>query len=265
MDSDSFTVDVILSMFLVFVRVSAVFMTAPFFSHRAYPIQVRLYFALITSIILFYVIPDQGALISTSDGTVFLFTAIVKEALVGFALGLVGQLVFAGIEMAGSLISLNTGLSFANMLDAATQRQNPVLANILTMVAIIVFLAIDGEKIYITALAKSYQIVPANDHNVHLAGLYLLDVAKYLFVLGVQLTSPFMISIFLMDVSLAIFARIMPQANLMFIALPVKMGVGVAMLMLILPYLPTVFDIMFQNMFQFMEDMLWNIRPVIGP
>lgn len=265
MGSELLTIDLILSGFLIFVRVSGVVMTAPFFNNSSFPMQVRLYFAMVVSILLFYVIPGESAFISASDGVIAIFVAIIAEALVGMAMGIVGQLVFAGFEMAGTLISYNTGLSFAVMMDSSTNKQNSIVANIMGMIAIIIFLSIDGDKIYLTAIAKSYQIVPAVDHNVHLAGTYMLEVATYLFVLGVQLTAPFMMAIFLLDVSLAIFGRIMPQANLMFIALPVKMGVGVSVFILILPYLPTAFDVIFQNLFFFLEGVLGNIVPTINP
>ena len=49
----------------------------------------------------------------------------------------------------------------------------------------------------------------------------------------------------------------------MFIALPIKMGVGVSMFMLVLPYLPVAFDIIFQNLFFFLEGMLGNIMPTL--
>ena len=55
----------------------------------------------------------------------------------------------------------------------------------------------------------------------------------------------------------------MPQADLMFIALPIKMGVGVSMFMLVLPYVPVAFDIIFQNLFFFLEGMLGNIMPTL--
>lgn len=263
MGADSLTIDAILSVFLIFVRVGGVVMTAPFFNNSAFPRQVRLYFAMVTTIVLFYVIPGEQAFVSANDGTLAVFIAITAEALVGMAMGMVGQLVFAGFEMAGTLISYNTGLSFAVMVDSSSERQNSIVANILGMIAVLVFLTIGGDKIYITALARSYEIVPAVDHNVHLAGPYMLDIAKYLFVVGVQLTSPFMMAIFLIDVCIAIFARIMPQANLMFISLPIKMGVGIAMFMLVLPYLPTAFDIVFQKLFFFLEGILGEIMP--GP
>lgn len=261
MGGESLTIDLILSGFLIFVRVAAVVMTAPFFSNGSFPMQVRLYFSMVVSILLFYVVPGENTFVRATDGTVEIFIAIAAELLVGAAMGMVGQLVFAGFEMAGTLISYKTGLSFAMMMDSSTNQQNSIVANILGMLAILIFLSIDGDKIYITALAKSYQIVPAVDHNVHLAGTYMLEVATYLFVLGVQLTAPFMMAIFLLDVSLAIFGRLMPQANLMFVALPIKLGVGVSIFMLVLPYLPTAFDVVFQNLFFFLEGLLGNIVP----
>lgn len=260
---DSLTIDMILSAFLIFVRVAALIMTGPFFNSAAFPRQVKLYFAVVTSVLLFFVIPSESAYVPANANRFFLVTAIFKEVLVGFALGLVGQLVFAGLEMAGMLISLNTGLSFANMLDAVTQKQNSVLSNLFTMIAVLVFLAIDGDKIYISALAKSFQLVPVNEAQIHLAGPYMLDIATYLFVIGVQIASPFIIVLFLLDVSLAIFARIMPQANMMFIALPIKFGVGIALLMLIIPYLPTSFEMMFQHLFDFLAKIMGHIAPAL--
>ncbi len=258
---DSYSIDLILSAFLVFVRVGALVMTAPFFNSAAFPVQIKIYLSLAITVMLFSVIPAEGAFVSASDGGVFLVMAILLEMLVGIALGLVGQLVFAGLEMAGMLISLNTALSFANMVDTMTQKQSAIISNLFTLIAVLVFLSIDGDKVYISALAKSFEVVPVNEAAIHLAGPYMLEVATYLFVIGVQITTPFIIVIFLLDVSLAIFARIMPQANMMFIALPIKVGVGIALLMLAIPYLPTAFEMMFLHLYDFIAEIIGVISP----
>lgn len=258
---DDLSIDLILSAFLVFTRVGALIMVGPFFRSAAFPMQVKLFFSLVTTVLIYFAIPGEGTFVSVQDGGIFLVQAIILEILVGVALGLVGQLVFAGLEMAGMLISLNTGLSFANMVDSSTQQQSMVLGNLFRMLAILVFLSIDGDKIYISALVKSFEVVPVNQAQIHLAGPFMLEIAKYLFVIGVQITSPFLIVLFLIDVSLAIFGRIMPQANLMFIALPVKFGVGIALLMLAIPYLPTAFNMMFQHITDFLMEIMMTIAP----
>lgn len=253
---ETLSIDLILSAFLVFVRVSALVMTAPFFSSAAFPAQIKIYLSVVTSVLLFSVIPSEGVFVTADAGGVFIVTAIIMEALVGIALGLIGQLVFAGLEMAGMLISLNSALSFANMVDTMTQKQSAIISNLFTLIAVLVFLSIDGDKVYISALAKSFELVPINEAEIHLAGPYMLEIATYLFVIGVQITTPFIIVIFLLDVSIAIFARIMPQANMMFIAFPIKVGVGLALLLLSIPYLPTAFEMMFLQLYDFIAELL---------
>ncbi|MCC5914325.1 MAG: flagellar biosynthetic protein FliR [Balneolaceae bacterium] len=256
-----FSIDFILAAFLIFVRVSSMVMTAPFFSSAAFPVQVKIFFSLITSILLYPVIPAENVMIPTESGAVFLATTIILEILVGVVLGLVGQLIFAGLELAGRLISLKIALAFADMVDTMTQQQSTIVSNLFSMLAILVFLSIDGDKVYLTALAKSFEVVPLNGAEIQHAGPYLLEVATFLFIIGVQITSPFLIVLFLLDLALAIFARIMPQANIMFIALPIKIGVGLMLLILVVPYLPVAFEMMFNRMYDFILELITIIMP----
>jgi flagellar biosynthesis protein FliR len=256
------SVEYILAAFLIFVRVSSMVMTAPFFNSASFPGMVKIFFSLITSILLFPAIPAENVMIPTDSGALFLVTTIVIEILVGVALGLIGQLIFAGLEMAGRLISLKIVLAFADVVDTMSQQQTTYISNLFTMLAVLVFLSIDGDKVYLNALVQSFEVIPVNEAQIHLVGPYFLDVATYLFVIGVQIASPFLVVLFLLDLSLAIFARIMPQANIMFIALPLKLGIGITLLMLAVPYLPAAFDMMFQRMFDFMLQLLDLLSPM---
>lgn len=255
------SIDYILAAFLIFVRVSSMMLTAPFFSSAAFPAQVKLFFALITSVLLYPVVPAQNILIDTDSGALFLLSAIIIEILVGAALGLVGQIIFAGLELAGRLISLKIALGFASVVDTMTQQQSTIVSNLFSMLAILVFLSIDGEKIYLMALVQSFEVVPLQQAQIELAGPFMLEIATYLFIIGVQITSPFLIVLFLIDLSLAIFARIMPQANIMFIALPIKIGVGFILLYLVAPYLPVAFEMMFTRLFDFLQEFIALLMP----
>lgn len=255
------SLDYILAAFLIFVRVSSMIMTAPFFSTAAFPAQIKVFFAIVTSILLYPVIPAQNVMIETSSGILFIGLAVIMEVLVGVALGLVGQLIFAGLELAGTLISLKIALGFANVVDTMTQQQSSIISNLFTMLAILVFLSIDGDKIYLTSLAKSFEVVPIQQAGIQFVGPHFLEIATYLFIIGVQVTAPFIIVLFLLDLSLAIFARIMPQANIMFIALILKLGVGLIIMIFILPYLPVVFEIMFERLFDFLQSTLEILAP----
>jgi len=255
------SLDYILASFLIFVRVSSLVMTAPFFSTSSFPNQVKLYFSLVTSVILSFVIPADSIVIPLKSGLPFIVIAIILEALVGVALGLVGQLIFAGVEMAGRLISLKITLSFAQIIDTMSQQKTDLIGNLFSMVAIWVFLVIGGDKIYINALVKSFELIPIAHAHLQQAGPFMLEVAKYLFIVAVQLAAPFLIVLFLLDLALAIFARVMPQANIMFIAIPIKLLLGYFLLSWIFPYLPHAFKIVFDHLFKYMMEILQTIAP----
>jgi flagellar biosynthetic protein FliR len=207
------------------------------------------------------VIPAQNVGIDPQSGFIFITTAILMEVLVGAALGMVGQIVFAGLELAGRLISLKIALGFASMVDSMTQQQSTVVSNLFSMLAVLIFLSIGGDKMYLKGMVKSFEVIPLQGAQIELAGPFMLEIATYLFVIGVQITAPFIIVLFLVDLSLAIFARIMPQANIMFIALPIKLGVGFILLYLVSPYLPVAFEMMFNRMFEFLEQLIALLMP----
>jgi flagellar biosynthesis protein FliR len=250
------SIEFILAVFLIFVRVGAVVMTAPFFSASIFPVRVKLFFALFLSIMLFPIVPASTPVLQPDSGGVFVLTAILIEVLTGVAIGLSGQIVFAGLHLAGQLISIQIVLGFAQVVDNTSQTQSGIVTSILNTLAILVFLSMGGDKVFINAIARSFEVIPLTMASVEMVGPFFLNMATYMFMIGVQITTPFMIVLFLLDLSFAIFARIMPQANIFFIAMPIKVGVGLIILNLLMPYLPLAFDTMFIRLFDYIAELL---------
>lgn len=246
----------ILALFLMFVRVGSLIMTAPYFSSAAFPKRVKLFLALVLTFVLSFVVPSAKVIDPIQPNMPFIATAIISELMVGAALGLVGQLVFAGIQMAGRLISLKIALSFAQVANPMTQQRSDLVGTIFTYLAIIIFLAMNGDKVFINGLAKSFELIPITLAHLEKAGPYMLEVAKYLFVIAVQLAAPFLVVLFILDLSLAIFARVMPQANIMFIAIPIKLFLGFTLLSMMLPYMPQAFTRIFNHLFEYLVNIL---------
>jgi flagellar biosynthetic protein FliR len=234
-------------------------MTAPYFNSAAFPRRVKIFLALIISFILSFVIPQESVLSVIEPTVPFVVTAIIMEVLVGVAMGLIGQLIFAGIEMAGRLISLKITLSFAQIVNTMTQQKTDVVGNLFSMFAILIFLSMDGEKIFLHGLARSFELIPLNQVAIKQAGPFMLEVANYLFVIAVQIAAPFLVVLFILDLSLAIFARVMPQANILFIAIPIKLLLGFAMLSWVFPYMPDAFGKIFDQLFEYLVNLLGTI------
>jgi len=158
--------------------------------------------------------------------------------------------------MGGELISVNIGLAFASVVDPISQGQNSIVSQLFGLLGVLIFIGIDGHAYYIEALAQSFDIVPVGQAAAQQAAPVFINIATYLFVVGVQMAAPFIVVLFLLDLSFAIFARIMPQANIFFIALPLKVGIGFLLLLLILPYTPLAFESFFARIWDFLGNML---------
>lgn len=254
------TVEYLITSFLIFVRITALVGTAPFFGNQLVPVRIKAFFALALTIIMAPVMYAASPVVAASASNLQVVVLILKEILVGAAMGLTGQIIFAGIRMGGELMSVNIGLSFASVVDPVNQAQGSIVSQLFGLLAILVFLSIGGDTYYIQALARSFEIVPVGEASMALAAPVFIKMAMYLFVVGVQMAAPFIVVLFLLDLSFAIFARIMPQANIFFIALPLKLGIGIILMLLILPYTPMAFDHFFQKMW----DFLWSVLQAIG-
>ena len=108
-----------------------------------------------------------------------------------------------------------------------------------------VFLLIDGHHHVLRALVGSFDVVPLAGAGLANVGGLLLEWTGALFVTALRLASPFMVTIFLVDVTLGVFARVVPQADLFSLGLPLKLLVGLGM---------TVFFL--QNLFPVIPDLL---------
>lgn len=208
-------------------------------------------------------VPVNMDYIPENAGFVELLILTFKEMLIGFSMGLIGQTILGGIQLGGQFISIQVGLSFANVVDPTTQLQNPIFSQILTLFSILIFLAIGGDIIYIKALNQSFEVIPLGQVAINGGVETIIDAVGHLFVIGLQMSSPFIVSLLLLDVAFAIFAKMMPQANIFFIAMPLKVGAGIIMLWLVVPRLAVAFTQYFNDMWGTLEKMIAALSGVI--
>lgn len=254
-----FSVPFILAAFLIFVRVSTLILSAPYFGLTVFPPRIKLFFAVVLTVALYPIIPLQGTALPTDATFIEVLIAIIKEVLVGLSMGFVGQLIFGGVQLGGELISFDLGISFGSSVGPAIEGQSEIFSQLLVLIGIFLFLGFHGDTMYIKALAASFSIVPVGHSFPAHTAFDFLKMGIYLFKIGVQLASPFLVVLFFMDLSFAIFGRIMPQANIFYLELPVKVGVGFLIFLLIIPYLPVTFQHYFDDLWQYLANVLHTI------
>jgi len=218
-----------------FFRMLALMSSAPLLSHVSVPVPARIGLAVLLTILVAPTLPAM-AMISPMSVTGFLL--IFQQIVVGVTLGFAMQLAFAAVELAGNMIGLQMGISFAVFIDPQTSRQTPIVGSFLSMILMLLFTALNGHLIMLSALADSFQTVPigidaARTYN----WLQLASAGSQVFVEGLQISLPIIAAMMLANLTLGVLTRTAPQLNLFAVGFPVTVIVGLLMLMLGMPYL----------------------------
>jgi flagellar biosynthetic protein FliR len=225
---------------LVFSRLGAMIMLMPAIGEMAVPTRIRLILALILSAIMMPLVSDTySAIPLTVPG---LALAVIYEILIGIFIGMSAQIVMSALHVAGNIIAMQTGLAFAQNVDPTQGTQSAIVASFLSMLAVTLIFATDLHHLLIAAVRDSYvlfkpgEILPVGDF-LQMA----IKAVSGAFVLGVQLSAPFVVFGLIFYIGLGLLSKLMPQIQIFFIAMPANIGLGFALLFLILGAMMTWF------------------------
>jgi flagellar biosynthetic protein FliR len=217
-------------------RLGGFLLIAPVYSARTIPAAVRVAFLIALTAMMAPIVTAGGAAPVVTPAT------LLTETLIGFALGF-GAAVFVGAaEVAGDVLSLQTGFSGASTLDPMTMVQSPLLADFLKRVVITLMLALGGHLLMLDALAESVSIVPLGSSINGADGLMALALlCSRLFTLGLQIAAPVMAAVFVGNLAMGILARTAPQLQIFMLAYPLQIVIGTSALALAMPLLGVTF------------------------
>ena len=245
----------ILLFLLLFARIFTAMTIFPILGSTSVPIQVKIFTSIVLAILIY----------SSVEGTVqmgewsavaFIFN-VSKEVVIGLLLGFIPTLMFAAIDLAGHLISMQMGLAIVNVYNPQTQDQASVISQFQVFVASMIFLAIDGHHLLLEGLFQSFRVVPVISLKLQ-AGLFdfSMGMATELFISAIKIGAPVVISLLLTSVALGLVARAVPQMNVFIVGMPLNIGVGFIIIAISLPIFAYVFDHMVNHLEQDMITVL---------
>ncbi|HOS96989.1 MAG TPA: flagellar biosynthetic protein FliR, partial [Deltaproteobacteria bacterium] len=243
-------------LFLIFVRIGVVFAVVPFFSAEIIPRRITAIIALFLSYILVPVVPQVQ--IRPEDLNLLLLTSIlVHQMLVGLALGLAIDVIFAGIQIGGELMGFQMGFSIANVVDPMTGASAPITSNLLYITAFLLFFSFEGHHMLIRALVDSFSIIPVGGGPVRTPFfMAALTYAGHMFAIGIKVAAPVMGTLLLVNVSFAIIARALPQMNVFLMAFPLTIAVGLVFTALIIRMMPMLMSGSLDQAWNFMRSVM---------
>jgi flagellar biosynthesis protein FliR len=218
---------------LVFARVGAALMVLPGIGEPFVPTRVRLVLALALAAVVLPGVPPLPPLPAQPAELALL---IGGETLIGVAVGLISRLLFTALHVAGSVIGLQTGLSFAQFYDPMQGGQNVLVGTLLSMMGMVAIFATDLHLALIRGIADSYLVIapgaapPAGD-AADAAGRMVAAA----FALGMKIAAPFIVYGIIFQVSAGVLARLMPQIQISFVAMPLQILLGYGLMLTALP------------------------------
>ena len=231
---------------LVLARVLAMIQVAPLLSSSSIPQVGKIGLAMFIAMVALPGVAAAGYPLPASGLQYGLL--LMGEALLGAVLGFMVYLAFAALRLAGQFISLSVGFGIAGLFDPLSGHQSPLLSQVFSLLALLVFLSVGGlHRLLLVGVAGSFQTVRAADLVISLeagavrgAGLLLQRAAfslTRLFSTALTIALPIFGALLLVSIALALLAKAAPQMNLLMLGMPVSIGAGLVLLLLTLPLL----------------------------
>ena len=231
-------------MIFTFLRITSFFTSCNVMFPSGTPRQFKTYLCLILSLIISM---NLGIEFNISNYYEFIYYGVI-ETMTGLFLGYITTICFSAIKIAGSLIDTQVGLSMSSMYDSVSGNQSTLIENILYWVGIMIFLATNGHHVLINGLRHSFEIIPIGEMIINNNIEYIISIFIKYFSLGFQIAVPVLLTMVMTELVMGLVSRSVPQFNVMIIGMPIKMLVGLILLITVLPSLGTEMSELFANL-----------------
>lgn len=231
----------------LFVRIGAAFTLMPGFAAfipTTQRVALGLALTLVVAPVLAPTLPPMPA------HPIELMLFFIHETTIGVFLGMMPRFLIGAMDLAGNKISMGIGLANAQAFNPLSEDQSPLLVTFFALVAVTFLFMSDLHHLMILAVTNSYVVFPPGDPlPVGDWSEYLISILNQGFHLGFQLAAPFMVFSIVFYTGMGLIARLMPQLNIFFLSLPIKIYLGFALLMAVFPVIMMFF-------FRFFEEEL---------
>ena len=225
----------IVAFFFPLARILALLVSAPPFNNEGLSGQIRLMLGLTIALAITPALPPVPTMDPASGQGLLI---LAQQMLIGLAMGFSLRLVFSAIDMAGNMIGTQMGLGFATAYDPQSASQTAVISEVLGMLALLVFMAINGHLMVITTLVESFSSLPIGVGILQPGSwLNIANAGGIIFSSGVLLSLPIVVALLITNIALGVLGRVAPQLNLMAIGFPVTIILGFVALMVSMSYL----------------------------
>ena len=231
--------------FWPFLRILAVFTTAPVFSSRAFPVRAKIALAFLVAVAAQASLPEMPVVGFNDPGAL---GVVVQQVGVGLSIGFAVRVVFSAVELAGEVVGFQMGLNFAAFFDPTIGAQSSAVARFFGQMTSLLFLAVNGHLMVLLAVTQSFYSFPLDQNFLETMGqMKLYQLGTDLFASALWIALPMVGILMFANLALGVVSRVAPQMNVFAVGFPITLVVGLIGIAVTLPMLDQPFMALFER------------------
>lgn len=247
---------------LMFIRIGGFLFLMPLFSGSTIPVQYRVGLSFFLTVLLIPQVSIGGEIMAVVNIKQLVWL-IVKELALAIIVGYLFHALFAAVAYAGSIVDLQMGFAMLQLPDPVMEGEMTSATGMFqTIFFTMIFLMANGHYYLFVAIEKSFQILPPGEIVVNADDLVTATVMTLsnIMEIAIRLSAPLLIVMVVTSVTLGVIAKTMPQMNIFFVGMPLKIAVGFLSLIFVLPMLVQIFKATFLRLY---ED-IWHLMKAMA-
>lgn len=248
----------IVAFVLILIRVSVFVSIWPLFGQLGVPMPIKILFALLLTFIVLPIVHTTPLLEFKSSW--YLVYLAFKESLCGILLGFLTRFFFYVVSMCGQLVGISMGLGSAQLLNPTIGVEGSSLEQFQVILASLIFLSINGHHLFLSGLIQSFDLIPIQLKGFNFLAFKSVVVSlEEILIASFKMAAPVIISVLLMNISIGIIGRAVPQINVLVTSWPINIFLGLIILIISMPlYLDEI-----QHVFYNMVNLLYGVIKTI--
>ncbi len=231
--------------FLLLIRASFIVFFAPVIGSRLIPSVAKIALSVFLAFLAF---SSVGA-VHIPQSYMEMFLTVFKEMLIGLSVGFASRLVFDGIQFGGQYVGYMMGFAVVNVIDPQSEAHLPIISQFENIIAILIFLAIGGHLWFFSAFSDSLAILPLGFQLGSLSWIpFIIKLFGNIFVIAIKVNAPVFLVLFLIQLVMAVIARVVPQMNIFMVGFPIQIAVGFFLLFVSVKAMGYLFSDLFFSM-----------------
>lgn len=222
-----------------FARVTGLMLIAPLIGSSYIPLYIKI---LIASAVTIFIVPIIDTPKNVDPLTWNGVTLLMQQMLIGLMIGLIMQIAFSAITIAGENIALTMGLGFASMTDPANGVTIPVVSQLMTVFASLYFLSLNGHIALIQLLIDSFSLQPITSLVSLDTAMAVAEWGARMFIGALMVSIPAVTALLVVNIAMGLMTRVAPQMNVFSVGFPLTMMLGFIFIAISIPMAMRIFQ-----------------------